>query len=88
MRTTVTIDDPIIAQLKQTAAKTGKSFNLVVNETLQAGLNQHPGDPAKPYRLTPTSLGQPRPGIDLGKALDLADQLEDQAIADELEHGW
>jgi hypothetical protein len=39
----------------------------------------------KPYRVKPASLGGAAPGIDLDKALALADALEDQAIAAERE---
>ena len=87
MRTTLTIDDPIILTLKRTAVESGKSFKQVVNETLRAGLERGTAEPSVPYHLTPTSLGQPRPGINLDKALDLAAELEDQAIATDLEQG-
>ena len=36
------------------------------------------------YRLEPAAMGQPLPGIDLDKALRLADALEDQALAEKL----
>ena len=87
MRTTLTIDDPIIARLKETAATSGKSFKQVVNETLRTGLDRRVTEPATQYRLSPTPLGQPQAGINLDKALDLADKLENSDISDELERG-
>jgi hypothetical protein len=86
MRTTLTIDDRIAKALKALAHRSGKPFKRVVNETLQAGLDAREA-PAKvrPYRLKPVSLGGVMPGIDLTKALRLADALEDEEIARKLE---
>ncbi len=61
----------------------------VVNETLQAGLaaGEAPAK-ARPYRVTPVSLGGVVvPGIDLTKALRLADASEEDQIARKLELG-
>jgi len=41
--------------------------------------------PRRPYRLEPVALGRPARGIDLDKALQLADNLEDQELARKLE---
>lgn len=84
-RTTLTLDDRLAAQLKRIASDTSRPFKVVVNETLRAGLKaQGETGGARPYRLKPVSLGEPRPGYDITKALALADQLEDQEIAREL----
>lgn len=86
MRTTLTIDDRIAAALKRRALETGKSFKAVVNEALQAGLEaSHTLPRARPYRVEPVSLGEPRPGIDLDKALRLAGELEDEELARKME---
>ena len=84
MRTTLTIDDQLMASLKRVALESGKSFKQVVNETLRAGL-QPRGAPARRYRLKPASLGHPHPTADLDKALSLAEALEDEAIIQKLE---
>ena len=85
MRSTLTLDDDIGDKLKRLAADSGKPFKRVVNETLQAGLRARKElRRGKPYRLQPVSLGGPREGVDLGKALGLADDLEDQEIAAKL----
>ena len=85
MRTTLTLDDPLAKQLKKLAAETGKPFKSVVNETLRVGLQKRPPSPRRGYRLTPVAMGAPRQGMELGKALQLAEQLEDLAIAAKLE---
>jgi hypothetical protein len=86
MRTTLTLDEDLAAALKEKAYRTDASFKSVVNATLRAGLAVGRLPPkAKPYRLEPASLGGVLPGIDLDKALRLADALEDEAIGRKLE---
>lgn len=79
MRTTLTIDDQIAAELKKLAFESGKSFKEVVNESLRRGLSSHWQAPkSRPYRVKPISLGGPLPSVDLDKALQLAEILEDE----------
>jgi hypothetical protein len=86
MRTTLTIDDRIAKALKALAHRSGKPLKRVVNETLEAGLAAAEVAPrARRYRVRAVSLGGVVPGIDLTKALRLADALEDEAIARKLE---
>jgi len=81
MRTTLTIEDPIARDLKQLAHRSGKPFKVVVNETLQAGLTASQERPKpKRYRLRAVSLGAVARGVDLDKALALADSLEDEEL--------
>ena len=86
MRTTLTLDDDIAVALKEAAYRTGRSFKAAVNETLRAGLAalEAPPKPRR-YRVKPAALGGVLPGIDLDKALRLADALEDEGIARKLE---
>lgn len=86
MRTTLTIDEPIAAALKNVAHQSGKPFKHVVNDTLRAGLAARKAiEPARGYRLKPASLGGVRAGLDIDRALALADALEDQEIARKLQ---
>ena len=86
MRTTLTLDDELAVKLKEVAFKSGKSFKAVVNEILRRGLEAGRQPPRrKRYRLRPSSLGGVRPGVDIDRALRLADSLEDEAIARKLE---
>jgi hypothetical protein len=85
MRTTLTIEDSLARELKEAAHKSGKSFKEVVNEALRAGLRVGKTPPrAKPYRLKSCSLGGAHPGINLDKALRLADEVENEEIARKL----
>ncbi|MFN8622566.1 MAG: CopG family transcriptional regulator [Chloroflexota bacterium] len=83
MRTTVTLDPDLAAQLQRLATERGTSFKATINATLRAGLVAETGA-AAPYREVTRSLGA-RPGVDLDKALALAATLEDEAIRNELD---
>ena len=86
MRTTLTLDDQVASRLQELAHRSGKSFKAAVNETLRLGLEAQTNiRQARPYRVEPVNLGGALPGIDLHKALELADELEDEEIRRELE---
>jgi hypothetical protein len=85
MRTTVTLDPDVAADLKRRARRSGRSFRDVLNEAVRAGLKVKDAPPARPYRLKPLSLGGVAPGVNLDRALRLADALEDEVSARELE---
>jgi len=85
MRTTLTIDDQLAASLKDAAHRSGRPFKQLVNEALRKGLHALEHPEMQPYRLSTASLGSVRPGINLDKALSLAEGLEDAAIAIKLE---
>ncbi|HEX5795793.1 MAG TPA: hypothetical protein VFY19_08120 [Geminicoccaceae bacterium] len=85
MRTTLTIDDGIARALKDLAHRSNKPFKQVVNETLRAGLSAPAASKSKPYRVKPAALGGGSPGINLDKALVLADAIEDQELATKMQ---
>lgn len=85
MRTTLTIDDRIAKALKDLAHRSNRSLKDVVNDTLRAGLDARAERKAKPYVMRPVALGGALPGINLDKALALADAIEDQELAAKLQ---
>ena len=85
MRTTLVIEDQLLAELRQTAEESGKPLRQVVNEALQAGLQTFKNPEPARYRLKPASLGPARPEFDLSKAVDLADRLEDEVFRQKIE---
>lgn len=87
MRTTLIIEDTLASQLKKRAHEAGKPFKQVVNETLLVGLQQQSVRKTRSsaYRLKPASLGTPLAGLNLDKALHLADNLEDLSLRAKLE---
>lgn len=80
MRTTLSVDDRLMAELKRAAQANGKSFKQVVNEALHAGLSIHTRRPARNYRLKPAAMGEPATDIDLVKARRMSDELDDEAL--------
>lgn len=86
MRTTLTLDDALAESLKKIAHQSGKPFKQVVNETLLNGL-AYSKQPTirKRYQQETFSLGQAAAGINLDKALLLADELENEALLQKME---
>ena len=87
MRTTLTIDDALLRQLRQRALDSGKPFKQVVNDTLRAGLNQLSPAERGTYTYPSFAMGQPRWPVNLDKALALAAELEDEELVLKLREG-
>jgi hypothetical protein len=87
MRTTLTLDDRLLADLKQLSLDSGRPLKVVVNETLQAGLKGQQSTRKSRYRLQPVAMGKPLFAGDLNKALRIADEIEDTVIISKLEQG-
>lgn len=85
MRTTLTLDDDLALQLQDLAHRQGRSFKDIVNQFLRLGLASAERVEPRRYRLEPSHMGGPLPGVDLERALRLADALEDAEIARKLE---
>lgn len=83
MRTTLTLDDDVAAQLKAAARERGTSFKEAVNSALRRGLSTQSA-PTHPYELPARPLGL-RSGVDADKALRLAGELEDAELVRKLE---
>ncbi|MGH2731395.1 MAG: antitoxin [Actinomycetota bacterium] len=83
MRTTVTLDPDVAAQIRALATQRAISFKEALNTTLRAGLAARRLR-REPYRLPTRRMGL-RPGIDLDHALRLAAALEDEEIVRKLD---
>lgn len=83
MRTTVNIDEQLLAEAKVLAARSHRSIGSVLEDALRAFLEaQHRRPGNEKYQLpvyTPSEPGL-RPGVDLGDAEQMADLLGDNAI--------
>ena len=77
MRTTVTLDPDTRMLVERAMRERGLSFKEAVNEAIRTGLGES-GAPRRAY-TTPRELGPAR--VDLTKALGLAADLEDAALA-------
>ena len=84
MRTTITLDDDVAAQLRRLARETGRPFKQVVNDALRAGLAPQPARSTENPGFATYALGL-RSGINLDQARHLAAELEDDEITRKLE---
>ena len=76
MRTTVTIDDDLAAQVETLRRREGLSFKAALNHLLRLGV-QAKSTPPKPKRFrTPTRKPGLKPGIDPTRLNALIDDLE------------
>ena len=76
MRTTLTIDDDLAAQIQEQRRRHGHSLKRVINALLREGLQSRQKRPrAKKYRTRVHKLGL-RPGFDPVKLNQLVDELE------------
>jgi hypothetical protein len=84
MRTTLTLDPDVADALKEQAGREDKPFKQIVNDLLRRGMSLEKGQGAKgkPFRVKPHRGGF-KPGVDLLKLNQLADDLEvDDFVAD------
>ncbi len=85
MRTTLTIEDSIMQQLRERAHKSDRPLKHIINTTLELGLRSLHKRPRGPrYRLKTFSMGAPR-AVNLDKALQAAAMLEDEEIVRKME---
>ena len=85
MRTTVTLDHDVEKLLRRAVRERDQSFKTVLNAAIRRGLC-YPKKP-KRFRQKTFHLGSPAPGVNLTKALALADALEDAEMIRKLEIG-
>ena len=80
MRTTVRIEDDVMRELKDTAARKKTSLTRILDRTLRAGLRseRRGQETGPPHHERTHSMGEPR--VDLTKALSLATRLEDDEL--------
>ena len=84
MRTTLTLDDDLAALLRQQAATRGISIKETVNQALRAGLaRETTARDIQTPRTIRHSFGF-RPGVDLDRLNQLADDLEAAAVVESL----
>lgn len=80
MRTTVTIDDDLLARAKQEALATGRTLSQFLEEAVRDRLASRPGDEA-PFRLNLPVYG----GGGVAPGVDISDNAGTRDIMDGLE---
>jgi hypothetical protein len=84
MRTTLTLDDDLAGLLKERARELGIPFKEAVNRTIRAGMGENAATRSHPAPKTISHSFGFRPGIDLDKLGQLADELEAEAVAEKV----
>lgn len=84
MRTTVNIDDHLLAEAKVIAARTHRTIGSVLEEALRKLIEEHLAEPEpeKPFRLPRFRYDPPglRPGVDLHDKEQMAELLGDNDL--------
>ncbi len=81
MRTTITIDDRLLAEAKEIAARSGRTLNAVVADALRASIARQRGAHPQPRVQLPTFPGGGlRAGVDLDDGSGLLDLMEEAPI--------
>jgi plasmid stability protein len=77
MRTTVRLDDQLLSDTKQLAARTGRSFTAVIEDALREILSRQETTAQRaPVRLITVSGNGLLPGIDLDDSAALLDTMD------------
>ena len=83
MRTTIRINDQLLAEVKQLAAQTGQTLTAIIEEALRQMLaHQQQIADRPPVQLITVSGNGPQPGVDLDDSaalLDLMERFDDTA---------
>ena len=76
MRTTINLDDALLAEAKQVAARTGRSLTAVVEDALRQSLHRRHPTTRQDIDLPVFGEGGTRPGVDLDDSAALLDLME------------
>jgi Ribbon-helix-helix protein, copG family len=78
MRTTLRLDDQLLAEVKKLAIDTGRTFTQVVEDSLRVALAQSRAKRAsKPIKLHTCGAGGLQPGVDLSNNAALLDLMDE-----------
>jgi hypothetical protein len=81
MRTTINIDDALLAEAKQVAARTGRSLTAVVEDALRESLHRRRHTTRRVVELPTFGEGGVQPGVDLDDSAALLDLMDHDATA-------
>ncbi len=71
---TVTLEEELLARLKQESEVKGQSLDKTIEDVLRSGL--HGPDDRKRARITPVHSGPPNPAVNLDCSAELLEQIE------------
>lgn len=84
MRTTINIDDNLYREVKEVAARSGRTVAAVFEDAVRRGLSTTESPAANKYRVRAMGRGGLRPGIDLSSNAALAEVMVDDRSVDAL----
>jgi hypothetical protein len=85
MRTTIDIDADLLERLRLESARRRVSFKQLLNTALRNGLAAPDTRRPKPYVMPTFRMGTVREGVDLDRALAVADELSAAEVAAKIE---
>jgi hypothetical protein len=84
VRTTLRIDDDLLAELKRRARRHNLSLTKFIDRVLRRGLREVDARPKTRSRYRERTFSMGRASYNLDKALALAAALEDEAVVEKL----
>ncbi|HEY8022876.1 MAG TPA: type II toxin-antitoxin system VapB family antitoxin [Thermoanaerobaculia bacterium] len=76
MRTTIRLDEHLLAEAKQRAARDGTTLTVVIERALRESLGRREEQQKKQVKLPAWGEGWVLPGIDLDDSASLLDRME------------
>lgn len=76
MRTTIKIDDGLLAEAKARAARAGTTLNAVVEDALRSAFARRGDAPTRRMELPTFAESRLRPGVDLDDSAALLEHME------------
>jgi hypothetical protein len=76
MRTTIRLDDDLLAEAKQRAARGGLTLTAVIEEALRESFSRRERREQRPVKLPSWGKGGVLPGVDLDDSASLLDLME------------
>jgi hypothetical protein len=83
MRTTINLDDALLAEAKQVAARTGRTLTAVVEDALRESLHRRHRTTRPGVELPRFGAGGVRPGVDLDDSAALLELMEHDGPTDD-----
>ena len=78
MRTTIRLDDDLLAEVKKLAAGSGKTLTSIIEDALREVVARRRGDtPRKRIRFPTDGRGGLMPGVNLDDSINLIEIMED-----------
>lgn len=77
MRTTIDLDDELLKQVRQMAARTNRTMRSIIEDALRANLNRRPDERRRKVELPVSKRkGGLKPGVDIDNTAALLDILD------------